>query len=177
MSVGNPCVSFPLLNCHRELQEMGVADRSRTLMQPTPFQKSASTTGTAPHPPPAVTSPLKQAPLLQSTVCRDPPAAVGPSDKGVDVGAAALAAHDAAIVQAYDWDILRVCQRVHYGPSWQLIALSHGLQDKCPLLAHVEDEMTAHCKRLPMPARAGGGAIACADDRTAPVAGCSPARK
>lgn len=157
---------------------MGVADRSTLLMQPTQFEINASTAGTAPHPPPAITSPLKRPPLLQSTVCRDAPAAVGPSDKGVNVGAAALAAHDAAIVQANDWDILRVCQRVHYGPSWQLIALSHGLQTKCPALAHVEDAMTAHCKRLLMPARAEGGAIyACADDRTAPVAGCSPARK
>jgi len=55
------------------------------------------------------------------------PAAVRPSDKGVDVGSAALAAHYAAVVQANHWDILRIRQWMYHSSHRQLIALSHRL--------------------------------------------------
>ena len=62
------------------------------------------------------------------------PAAVRPSDKGVDVCPAALAAHNAAVVQADDWHILRVRKRMHHSPKGQLVPLTHGLQPAHMLL-------------------------------------------
>ena len=80
----------------------------------------------------------------------DAPAAVGPSDEGVDIRPAALAAHDAAVVQADDRHVLGVGQRMHHCPKGQLVPLPHGLQPAhIPLRFPSED--LPYCCQLIIP--------------------------
>ena len=75
------------------------------------------------------------------------PAAVGPPDEGVDVRPAALAAHDATVVQADDGHVLGVGQRMHHSPKGQLVPLPHGLQPVHTLLK-TSSKFSCSCCRL-----------------------------
>lgn len=56
------------------------------------------------------------------------PAAIRPGDKGVNVCAAAAAAHDATRIDADDWQVLRLRHWVHDQSCRQLKPCAHRLQ-------------------------------------------------